>query len=153
MENKGMYDTVSKAFSVMGIFVMECIEDIMPWLVVMFSVIMCDLITGCRKSIIMGEKVRFSRAFRATMGKMVTYFSFVVMMVFIEHASENIHNIDKWAILFVIFIELCSIISNILRPKGYDLNVIAALSVLAKKLFNLDKEDTKDIIKKRRKEK
>lgn len=151
MESKGIYDTVSKAFSLMGIFIMDCIEDMLPWLVAMFSVIITDLITGCRKSILMGEKVRFSRAFRATMGKMVTYFSFIVMMVFIEHASDGVHNIDKWAILFVIFIELCSIISNMLRPKGYDFDVIGALSVLGKKLLSLDKEDTKDIIKKRKK--
>jgi phage-related holin len=149
---KGLYDTVSKMFAVMGVFVSDCIADIMPWLVVTFSVIICDLITGCRKSMIMGETIRFSRAFRATMGKMVTYFSFVVMMVFIEHASEDTNNLDKWAILFICFIEICSIISNILRPKGYDINVVGAIGLLAKKVFGLDKEDTNGIITKKEEE-
>jgi phage-related holin len=139
-------------FAVMGVFVSECIADIMPWLAVTFSVIICDLITGCRKSMIMGEKIRFSRAFRATMGKMVTYFSFVVMMVFIEHASKDTNNIDKWAILFVCFIEICSIISNILKPKGYDINVVAAIGLLAKRIFGVDREETKGIITKDKEE-
>lgn len=148
MDMKEVYTTVGKCFSVMWVFMVESLAEMMPWLVVMFSVIICDLITGCRRSFIMGEEVRFSRAFRATMGKMVTYFSFVLMVVFIEKAAGGEYSIDKWSILFICFIEFCSIISNILKPKGYDINVIGLLSVLGKKAFNIDKEDTKDVITK-----
>jgi len=101
----------------------------------------------------MGDKVRFSRAFRATMGKMVTYFSFVIMMVFIEHASQKLHSLDKWAILFVCFIEICSIMSNILKPKGYNFNVAAALGLFVKKAFGVDKEDAQGIITKDKEDK
>lgn len=150
---KDIYETVGKTFSVMWVFMADSLAEMIPWLVVMFSVIVCDLITGCRKSFTMGEEVRFSRAFRATMGKTVTYFSFVLMVVFIERAAGGEYNIDKWSILFICFIEFCSIISNILKPKGYNINIIGLLSVINKKAFNIDKEDTKDVLIRKDKEK
>lgn len=96
----------------------------------------------------MKEEVRFSTAWRRTMGKMVTYFSFVIMVVMINQATEQAYQIDKWAVLFVCGIEGCSIMSNILKPKGYNINVIGLLSVLAKKLFKIESEDTESVITK-----
>ena len=71
-------------------FVQESIEHMIPWLIVSAAVIICDLACGLRKSIIMGEQVRFSRAVRRTMGKMVTYFSFVFMVVMINLNSATL---------------------------------------------------------------
>lgn len=154
MKETAIKTAVQIGFSVVvSDFVMESIHQMLPWLIVMFAVIICDLATGCRKSILMGEDVRFSRAFRATMGKMVTYFSFVVMVVFINVATGGNYSIDKWAVLFVCFIEGCSIVSNILKPKGYNINIGAAIGVLLKKLFGIDREDTKDLITKNKEEK
>ena len=68
-------------------FVAESLQNMIPWLIVTCSVILCDLLFGVRKSMLMGEKVRFSRAIRATMGKMVTYFAFVCMVCMISVAS------------------------------------------------------------------
>lgn len=96
----------------------------------------------------MNDHVRFSRAWRATMGKMVTYFSFVVMVVMIQRASGVSVRIDTYACLFVCFIEGCSIISNILKPKGYSFNLAGAIGVFAKKVFSVEKEDLKDIVTK-----
>ena len=50
-------------------FVQESIEHMIPWLIVSAAVIICDLACGLRKSIMMGEQVRFSRAVRRTMGQ------------------------------------------------------------------------------------
>ena len=147
VKNKEIYETAGKVFSVVGGFVLESIEAMLPWLIVMFSVVICDLITGCRKVILMSNDFRFSKALRDTMGKLVTYFSFVVMVVFIDRATVGQYEIAKYAILLVCFIEGCSIISNLLKPKGYNFNIIAALSVLGKKV-GIDKEDTKEIITK-----
>ena len=109
-------------------FVAESLQNMIPWLIVSCAVILCDLLFGVRKSILMGEKVRFSRAIRATMGKMVT--------------------IDVYSCLLVCFIEGCSIVGNILKPKGININLIGALGVFGKKVFKVDKEDVKDIIEK-----
>lgn len=134
-------------------FIMQSLEHMIPWLIVSFSVIICDLAFGVRKSLLMNEEVRFSGAIRRTMGKMVTYFAFVCMVVMINIASGGKWNIDIYSCLFVCFIEFCSIISNILKPKGYDFNVLKALGVFCKKVFNVDKEDVSEIITKDKEEK
>lgn len=133
-------------------FIIQSLEHMIPWLIVSFSVIICDLAFGVRKSLLMNEEVRFSGAIRRTMGKMVTYFAFVCMVVMINIASGDKWNIDIYSCLFVCFIEFCSIISNILKPKGYDFNVLKALGVFCKKVFNVDKEDVSEIITKDKEE-
>lgn len=133
-------------------FIIQSLEHMTPWLIVSFSVIICDLAFGVRKSLLMNEEVRFSGAIRRTMGKMVTYFAFVCMVVMINIASGDKWNIDIYSCLFVCFIEFCSIISNILKPKGYDFNVLKALGIFCKKVFNVDKEDVSEIITKDKEE-
>lgn len=134
-------------------FIMQSLEHMIPWLIVSFSVIICDLAFGVRKSLLMNEEVRFSGAIRRTMGKMVTYFAFVCMVVMINIASGGKWNIDIYSCLFVCFIEFCSIISNILKPKGYDFNVLKALGIFCKKVFKVDKEDVSEIITEDKEEK
>lgn len=134
-------------------FIVQSLEHMIPWLIVSFSVIICDLAFGVRKSLLMNEEVRFSGAIRRTMGKMVTYFAFVCMVVMINIASGDKWNIDIYSCLFVCFIEFCSIVSNILKPKGYDFNVLKALGIFGKKVFNIDKEDVSEIITKDKEEK
>lgn len=133
-------------------FIMQSLEHMIPWLIVSFSVIICDLAFGVRKSLLMNEEVRFSGAIRRTMGKMVTYFAFVCMVVMINIASGDKWNIDIYSCLFVCFIEFCSIVSNILKPKGYDFNILKALGIFCKKVFNVDKEDVSEIITKDKEE-
>lgn len=133
-------------------FIMQSLEHMIPWLIVSFSVIICDLAFGVRKSLLMNEEVRFSGAIRRTMGKMVTYFAFVCMVVMINIASGDKWNIDIYSCLFVCFIEFCSIVSNILKPKGYDFDVLKALGIFCKKVFNVDKEDVSEIITKDKEE-
>lgn len=134
-------------------FVIESLQNMIPWLIVSCAVILCDLAFGVRKSMLMGEKVRFSRAIRATMGKMVTYFAFVCMVCMISVASHNEYPIDVYSCLLVCFIEGCSIVGNILKPKGYNFNLAAAIGVFAKKVFSVEKEDMKDVITKKEEEK
>ena len=153
MEEKAIHQAVAGMFEPMtGSFVIDSLQMMIPWLIAMFCVIICDLVTGVRKSLLTHEHVRFSRAWRATMGKMVTYFSFVVMVVMIQKASEMSVCIDTYACLFVCFIEGCSIISNILKPKGYNFNLAAAIGVFAKKVFSVEKEDMEGVITKKEEE-
>ena len=106
-------------------FVAESLQNMIPWLIVSWAVIL-----------------------RATMGKMVTYFAFVCMVCMISVASHNEYPIDVYSCLLVCFIEGCSIVGNILKPKGININLIGALGVFGKKVFKVDKEDVKDIIEK-----
>lgn len=153
VHNDGVQEAVNVGFLMVAWgFILDSLQKIIVWLIVMFSVIICDLIAGCRRSLMMNEEVRFSSALRRTMGKTVTYFSFVVMVVMISQAVGDNCHIDKWAILFVCFLEGSSIISNILRPKGYDINMVQILSILTKRIFNVESEETKKIITKIKKE-
>ena len=82
------------------------------------------------------------------MGKMVTYFSVVLMLVILNLAMGGGYNIDKLGVLFVCLIEACSIVSNILRPRGIHINLGVAISILLKKLLSIDRSDTEGLITK-----
>lgn len=129
-------------------FLQESIGHMIPWLVVSFFVIICDLVVGIRKCLLMGEEVRFSSACRRTMGKMLSYFMFVIMVAVIDVAANGGGTIDKWACLAVCLIEFSSIMSNIMRPKGYDVNLVKMIAVVFSKKFDVDKKDIEEIIKK-----
>ena len=154
MKSNIITQSIPGGFSVIASsFIVQSLEHMIPWLIVSFSVIVCDLAFGVRKSLLMNEEVRFSGAIRRTMGKMVTYFAFVCMVVMINIASGDKWNIDIYSCLLICFIEFCSIISNILKPKGYDFDILKALGLFGKKVFNVDKEDISDIITKDKEEK
>jgi hypothetical protein len=131
---------------VMGAFFTESISHMLPWLLVSFAVVLCDLIVGLRKSMILDEEIRFSSAVRRTMGKLLTYFSFCVMVAMIDVAAHGGGTIDKWACLLVCFIEFTSIISNLLRPKGYDVNLIKMLAIYINKSTGISKESIEESI-------
>lgn len=134
--------------TILAAFLQESVGHMIPWLIVAAAVIVCDLVVGIRKSLMMKEEVRFSTACRRTMGKMVSYFMFVIMVAAIDVAAHGGGIIDKWACLAVCLIEFSSIMSNILKPKGYDFNLVKFVSVVFGKRFDVEKEDIEEIIKK-----
>lgn len=139
--------TTTAGFAVMATtFLQNSLRHMIPWLMVMFIVIVCDLVTGLRKSMAQGVKVTISGAIRRTLGKAVTYFSFVAMVAMICVASGEQYGIDKWACLLVCGIEGISIVGNILKTKGYDLNVLGLVSAILLKMFGGEKKDYEDII-------
>lgn len=153
MKDNIITQSIPGGFSVIASgFIMESLEHMIPWLIVSFSVVVCDLAFGIRKSLLMKEEVRFSSAIRRTMGKMVTYFAFTCMVVMINIASGSKWNIDVYSCLLVCFIEFCSIISNILTPKGYSFNMLKALGLFGKKMLDVDKEEISEIITKDKEE-
>ena len=141
---------VPGSFSTVAVgFIQESIVHMIPWLMVTMAVILCDLAFGIRCSLLMGEKVRFSSAARRTMGKMVTYFAFVVMVCMISVATDADNKIDIYACLLVCFVEGCSIFNNLLKPKGYNLDFAKAVGIFGKKVLKVDKEDLEDVITKK----
>lgn len=130
-------------------FLNESIGHIIPWMVVAACVILCDLVVGIRKSLLMGEEVRFSSACRRTIGKLLTYFMFVIMVAVIDVAAHGGGVIDKWACLAVCLIEFSSIMSNILRPKGYEVNFIKLIAIVFGHKFEETKKDIEDIFEKK----
>ena len=149
MEKSILASATEGGYSVMlAAFLDESIGHILPWIIVSFFVILCDLVVGIRKSLLMGEEVRFSSACRRTMGKMLSYFMFVIMVAVIDVAANGGGVIDKWACLAVCLIEFSSIMSNIMRPKGYDVNLVKMIAVVFSKKFDVAKKDIEEIIEK-----
>ena len=148
---KSILNTVTEGsnLAILAAFLNESIGHMLPWLIVSFFVILCDLVVGIRKSLLMNEEVRFSSACRRTMGKMVSYFMFVIMVAAIDVAANGGGTIDKWACLSVCFIEFTSIMSNILKPKGYDINLAKLIAVVFGKRFDVAKKDIEEIIEKK----
>lgn len=130
-------------------FLQESIGHIIPWIIVAFVVILCDLVVGIRKSLMMGEEVRFSSACRRTLGKCVSYFMFVIMVAAIDVAAHGGGTIDKWACLTVCLIEFSSIMSNILKPKGYDVNFAKLIALVFGKKFEMSKKEIEDVFEKK----
>lgn len=137
--------------TIAGSFLSQSLEHMVPWLIVSAAVVVCDLAFGIRKALIMGEEIRLSSAIRRTMGKMVTYFAFVCMIVMIDIASGMAWHIDIYSCLLVCFIELCSILSNYLRPKGINFNIVKAVAILLSKIFRLEKKDIEEVVTKEKK--
>ena len=129
-------------------FLQDSIGHVIPWLVATACVIVCDLVVGIRKSLMMGEDVRFSTACRRTIGKFVSYFTFVVMVAVVDVAANGGGSIDKWACLLVCFIEFSSIMGNILKPKGYDVNLAKLIAVIFGKRFGVHGKEIEEIIEK-----
>lgn len=150
MEKSIVHTVTEGSYSaILAAFLNESIGHMLPWMIVSFFVILCDLVVGIRKSLLMNEEVRFSSACRRTMGKMVSYFMFVIMVAVIDVAANGGGTIDKWACLSVCLIEFSSIMSNILKPKGYDINLIKVIAVVFGKKFDVTKKDIEEIIEKR----
>ncbi len=103
----------------------------------MFAVIVCDLVVALRRCALMNEQVRISRAVRATMGKAVTYFSFVLMVCMMEVACQGGMHLDRWACLVVCAVEFASIISNLLKPKGLNVDYVETLSKVLQRMFGI----------------
>lgn len=139
----------------------ETISTMIPWLLTMCGVVMADLVAGLRKSLKLGVHVSWSMAFRNTMGKMVTYVAFVLMVAMIDTASGHAMKIAMWGCLFVCGIEGGSIISNLMKPYGIDVspkNIFAFVGkVFSQKVikiengdFSCEEEDMADLKKRER---
>lgn len=122
MSNSVYHQTSAGFAATASAFVVESLSLIMPWLMVMGALILCDLIAGIAKALKLHERVRFSRAWRDTLAKTCTYFAWVVVACWVQIASGGEVNYAKGACLLVVGIEAVSIVSNILKWHGYTLD-------------------------------
>lgn len=132
----GVFTTTTMAF------LDDALETMIPWILVMLGVVTADLIAGIRKSLKLGIHVSWSMAFRNTMGKMVTYVAFVMMVALIDAACGHQFRIAMWSCLFVCLLEGGSIVSNLMKPYGVDItpgNILQfAVRVFSSKVIRMD---------------
>lgn len=144
-----LYNITSGSFgAIASAFVIESLEHMIVWIVVMFAVVFADLITGLMKCYKTKQKIRPSRAFRDTIAKAVSYFAAVVSFCMIDVANGGGGSLEKWCCGFLIVIELISIAGNLLKANGYNFDVNKAIEVILSKKLDCAKEDVEGVITK-----
>lgn len=127
-------------------FLQDSLTTMLPWLMVMFVVVITDLMFGVRKSLKLNIHVSVSMAIRETMGKLLVYTSFVIMVCMIEVATQHALKVAMWACLLICAIEGCSIIGNMLKPYGIELSLKNVLKAFIGKVADVDKETADSIV-------
>lgn len=128
-------------------FLGKALEQMIPWFIAMLSVIIADLVSGLWKSLKLNIPVRFSKACRETMGKMIVYFAFVMMAACINVAEKEEFDWCRWVALFVIVIEFGSMASNVLKPHGVNISLSAIIrAFLHHSLKELSCPEIEDIV-------
>jgi hypothetical protein len=128
-------------------YIGDGINTMLPWLVAMTAVVLADLAAGCRKSIKLGVHVSTTTAFRETMGKLVVYWSFVLMVASIEVATGHKYSIAMWGCLFVSALEALSVVGNILKPLGIDFSLKTIIGVALQRGIGLSKQQADSVAK------
>lgn len=131
-------------------FVMQSIQAMMPWILTMFAIVACDLVSGISRSYKTGVTVRFSKAVRDTFMKATAYFFSIVAFCMVDTATNEEFGIARLVCLAFCFIEGCSIFSNILKWHGYSVNFNKLVGIVLKKRFDVDIEDSDGVIEKDR---
>lgn len=128
-------------------FLADSLRVMIPWLITIAAFIIGDLISGIRKSLKLGIHVSIIRAIRETMGKFVVYFAFVLAVCMADTAVNHTMGIARWSCLFIIGMEICSIISNILKPYGIDFSLKGLIKLfLAKSPLAVNKDEADEIL-------
>ena len=140
------------SLSVMAIasnYLVVALQDMVIWLICMFAIIFCDFVAGVIHSLMLGIKVKASKAVRRTFGKSVVYFAVVAMAVLLNIATKGEYKLDKWAVLAVAFVESLSIGGHILGMRGYSFNPIKLIKAIAKNKYEIDPSELEGIVKKK----
>ena len=147
IDNTIIQTTSSLITPVAMLFLQDTILTMVPWLAVMFSCIICDLAAGIRKSFLLGINVSWSMAFRETMGKMVVYFAFVMMVASIEVATSHDIKAALYGCLIISVIEFGSVISNIFKPYGIEISLLSILKIFFKRFLHFSTEEVEALQK------
>lgn len=133
--------------AVLSTFLADSIEKMLPWLVVMTALIMCDLIAGVCKAWKLGERVTINRAIRDTTAKACTYYSGVVFACFFQVATADDTEWCEIASKIFSAVEGVSILRNIFQWHGYNLDGKALLSMILHRIFGGNREDYNGVVK------
>lgn len=139
---------------ILAAYLDSTVTIMLPWIIFVLTAIVADLIAGIVKSIKLGVHVSPSSAFRATMGKVVVYISFVLMVCVLDVVSHGSGSIAKWCCFFIAALEIGSVVSNILAPYGINISTKAIIKMFMKRTpFRLDESEASEVVCEERKEK
>ncbi|ROS92255.1 hypothetical protein EEL36_08500 [Muribaculaceae bacterium Isolate-043 (Harlan)] len=111
----------SSIFAVLGASITSFYAHLAPWLLLGMILVIADLRFGIMAAKKRGEKIRFSRAIRRTINKMVDYLCWVTLAEVCSMTFETTIGVPviSMGMLFIIYgIEINSCVNNYLEYKG-----------------------------------
>ncbi len=111
----------SSIFAVLGASITSFYAHLAPWLLLGVILVIADLRFGIMAAKKRGEKIRFSRAIRRTINKMVDYLCWVTLAEVCSMTFEITIGVPviSMGMLFIIYgIEINSCVNNYLEYKG-----------------------------------
>lgn len=111
----------SSIFAVLGASITSFYAHLAPWLLLGMILVIADLRFGIMAAKKRGEKIRFSRAIRRTINKMVDYLCWVTLAEVCSMTFEITIGVPviSLGMLFIIYgIEINSCVNNYLEYKG-----------------------------------
>ena len=111
----------SSIFAVLGASITSFYAHLAPWLLLGMILVIADLRFGIMAAKKRGEKIRFSRAIRRTINKMVDYLCWVTLAEVCSMTFEITIGVPviSMGMLFIIYgIEINSCVNNHLEYKG-----------------------------------
>ena len=120
------------AGSTLVLYIQEAAWRSLLWFIPCFFAIIADAATGRPAARYRKETVTWSRTIRESGNKVIAYISWVLFAVTcsIQYESDAVCGV---AIAVIIGNEALSVISNILEPKGFELNFKVIFSIIGNK--------------------
>ncbi len=115
-------------------------EKALLWVLPCVFAVFVDLIYGIKAANYRKERVTFSSALRRTGSKLLGYSCWIIMAVACQLAF-GVRWMTPTLMGIVLFIEFCSIMCNVLEPKGKTINSNAIIRWIAKRLGTETEED------------
>lgn len=121
-ENQTMTAIMSGGIATTAVvFFRDAVIGMIPWLIVSLPLILLDLIFGIKAARHRGERVRFSKAFRRTFGKMIEYLAWVCFAATASLAFSA--KWIEWVVLGAVIInELASVVGNYAETKDVEIS-------------------------------
>lgn len=127
--------------SVFIAFYHNSLQIMVPYVIVVFAVVVLDLIQGIKASIKRGEEIRVSRAIRRTVSKLFEYICWVVLATTLSLAV-NWSALQYIILCIPLITEMISIVDNYLFSKGKKITGLNFWKIFGSKL-GVDLDDVK----------
>lgn len=111
-------------------------------------IVALDFVTGIYRSYKAGIKIRFSRAGRETLAKIVFYATAIMVACCFNAATPTDYaGVEEGLCVAIYVFEGASVVSNILKVHGYNIDFTVLVKMLAAK-FGVTGDDAAHLIKK-----
>ena len=125
-------------------FFTDSIMHAIPWMICAAPLILLDLNWGIKAARHRGEVIRFSKAFRKTVGKTFEYLCWIILASTLALAFTR--QWIEWAVLGAVIVnELASVVGNYFETKGLTIKWRTVINAIIRFFGKKTNTDTSDI--------